>query len=151
MVDILFVLRKLGELESQAAKAYEWVASILQDDEKVRDFFLKLSEVEKAHFDLVKYQERVVRKAPKDFGPVDVDIAAIDRAIAMIAAFRATTPVLRDAIRFALDLETEIAVSYTASVMGQSNKDFARVVQGLVANESHNNHYKELIRFAAVC
>ncbi len=148
-MDILFVLRKLGELENQASKAYEWIASILQNDAKARGFFLKLSEVEKAHFDLVKYQERVVRKSPKDFAPVDVDITAIDRAIAMIAAFRTTTPGLRDAIRFALDLETEIAVSYAASVMEQSNKDFAQVVQGLTANASQGDHYQELIRFAA--
>ena len=147
-MDILVVLRKLGEMESEASKAYEWVASLLQDDANAREFFLKLSEVEKAHFDLVKYQERVVRKAPKDFAPVDVNIAAIDKAIAMIAAFRKTKPDLRGAIRFALDLETEIAVSYTASVMNQSNKDFAQVVQGLTAN-SQGNHYKELIQFAA--
>ncbi len=148
-MDILVVLRKLGELENEAAKAYEWAASLLQDNAPAREFFLKLAAVEKSHFDLVKYQERVVRKAPKDFAPVDVDIAAIDRAIAMIAAFRATTPDLRAAIRFALDLETEIAAGYTASVMAQSNKEFAQVVRGLTANASQSDHYQELIRFAA--
>ncbi len=148
-MDILVVLRKLGELENEAAKLYAWFAALFQHDKQAREFFLKLAEDEKAHFDLVKYQERVVRKSPKDFAPVDVDIAAIDRAIAMIAVFRTTTPGLRDAIRFALDLETEIAVSYTASVMEQSNRDFAQVVQGLTANASQGDHYQELIRFAA--
>ncbi len=76
-MDILVVLRKLGELETETAKLYEWFTTLFDDDLAAKEFFYKLSEDEKAHFDLVKYQERVVRKAPKDFAPVDVDIAAM--------------------------------------------------------------------------
>ncbi len=147
-MDILVVLRKLGELEAQAAKLYEWVASFFEDDPKAKEFFIKLAADEKSHFDLVKYQERVVRKAPKDFAPVDVDIAAIDKTISKIAAFRKTTPDLKGAIRMALDLETEIAEHYAGTVMNQSNKDFAQVMKGLAAN-AKDDHYKELVKFAA--
>ncbi len=146
-MDILVVLRKLGELESEAAKLYAWIASLFQHDEKAREFVLKLAEDEKAHFDLVKYQERVVRKSPKDFGPVEVDIPAIDKTLSAIAAFRKTKPALKDAIRFALDIETEITEHYTASVMKQSNKGFAELMKGLTAN-AKDDHYKELIKFA---
>ncbi len=146
-MDILVILRKLSELESEAAKLYTWFATLFQHDEKAREFFLKLAEDEKAHFDLVKYQERVVRKTPKDFAPVDVDIAAVDKTISNIAAFRSTKPDLKGAIRMALDLETEIVEHYTGTVMDKSNKEFAQVMQGLAAN-SKDDHYKQLIKFA---
>ncbi len=146
-MDILVVLRKLGELENEAAKLYAWFATLFQHDKQARDFFLKLAEDEKAHFDLVKYQERVVRKAPKDFASVEVNMPAIDKTISGIAAFRKTKPDLKEAIRFALDIETEITEHYTASVMNQSNKDFAQMMKGLAGN-AKDDHYKELIKFA---
>ncbi len=145
---ILVVLRTYGELESEAAKLYAGFAAQFQHDDKARDFFIKLAEDEKAHFDLVKYQERVVRKAPKDFAPVDVDMPAIEKTISAIAAFRKTSPALKDAIRFALDIETEIVEHYTGTVMKESNKGFAQLMQGLTAN-AKDDHYKELIKFAA--
>ncbi len=146
-MEILVVLRKLGELENEAAKLYAWFASLFQHDKQAREFFLKLAEDEKAHFDLVKYQERVVRKAPKDFASVEVNMPAIDTTIAEIASFRTTKPDLKDAIRFALDIETEITEHYTSTVMDQSNKNFAHLMKGLTAN-AKDDHYKELIKFA---
>ncbi len=146
-MDILVVLRKLSDLEGEASKTYEWVASQFPEDAKAKEFFLKLSEDEKGHLDLVKYQERVVRKAPKDFDGVDVNMAAIDKTLAKIAEFRRTTPTVKDAIRFALDLETEITESYSATVMDQSNKNFAQLMKSLTANLK-DEHYKQLIKFA---
>lgn len=147
-MDILSVLTKLAQLESEAAKLYEWFSSLFTDDEKAREFFKKLSQEEQAHYDLVKYQERVVRKAPKDFGPVDVNMAAIERTLTRIVEFRGTNPSLKDAIRFSLDIETEIAEQYAATIMDQSNKDMAAMMKGLTAGIKED-HYKQLIAFAA--
>lgn len=146
-MDILVILRKLGELENEIGKLYEWLSSLFSNDEKVSEFFRKLSADEQSHVDLVKYQERVVRKAPKDFAGVDVDTRAIDRALFNIAQFRKTSPAIRDAIRFALDIETEIVEYYTATVMDQSNKHFAELMKSLTANQKED-HYKQLIQFA---
>jgi rubrerythrin len=147
-MDILSVLTKLAQLESEASKLYEGFSTLFTDDEKAREFFKKLSQDEQAHYDLVKYQERVVRKAPKDFGPVDVNMAAIERTLTRIVEFRGANPSLKDAIRFSLDVETEIAEQYAATIMDQSNKDMAAMMNGLTAGIKED-HYKQLIAFAA--
>jgi rubrerythrin len=147
MTDVLVVLNKLGELENEVGKLYQWLSTVFADDEKAGAFFSKLSVDEKAHFDLVKYQERVVRKAPRDFAGVEVNLAALDKLVADITQFRKTSPSLRDAIRFALDVETEVAESYATTIMDQSNKNFAELTKSLTAN-SKEDHYKQLLRFA---
>lgn len=147
-MDVLKVLIKLGQLESEASKLYEWFSILFAYDEQARNFFKKMSIDEQAHFDLVKYQERIVRKTPKDFGGVDIDTQMIDRTLSRIAEFRTTIPLLKDGIRFALDLETEIVESYAATVMDKSNEELAALMKNLTANLKED-HYKELISFAA--
>lgn len=149
-MDILIVLRKLGELEKEAGRLYEWLSSVVAFDEKAKEFFLKLSADEKSHLDLVKYQERVVRKSPKDFGEVQVNMPAIDTTLSKIAEFRKTSPTFREAMRFALDIETEISEYYATTVMDQSNQHFAELTKSLSATQK-DDHYKQLIRFAASC
>lgn len=146
-MDILTVLNKLAQLENDASKLYEWFSVLFAQDEKAAAFFRKLSEEEQSHLDLVRYQERIVRKAPKDFAGVDVNVESIDKALSDIAAFRRTAPSLRDAIRFALDLETEIVEQYAATVMDQSNREFAALMKSLTSSLKED-HYKQLIKFA---
>lgn len=146
-MDLLVVLNKLGDIENEIGKLYEWLSSVFANDENARTFFSKLSADEKAHYDLVKYQERVVRKAPKDFGGVEVNVTALDKALADIAQFRTTSPSLREAIRFALDVETEVVESYAATIMDQANQNFAALMKNLTANLKED-HYKQLLQFA---
>jgi rubrerythrin len=146
-MDILKVLTKLGQLEQDTSKLYEWLSNLFVLDAEVARFFRKLSEDEQAHFDLVKYQERIVRKSPKDFEGVDVDLGAVDKTLSRIAEFRATSPSVRDAIRFALDLETEIVEKYASTIMNQSNKELAALMKNLT-NNLKEDHYQQLIQFA---
>ena len=146
-MNILTVLTKLAELEREAGRLYGRLATLFRDDPKASGFFRKLSEDEQRHYDLVKYQERIVRKSPADFGEVDADLAAINRTLASIAAFSRATPSVAEAIRFSLDIETEIVESYAATVMKQSNQEFAEMVRGLTANFKED-HYQQLVRFA---
>ena len=147
-MDILKVLAKLGQLEHEASKLYNWFAALYAYDEKARSFFRKLSVEEQTHFDLVKYQERIVRSAPKDFAGVDIDTQAIDRILSRMAEFQTVKPTLKDAIRFALDIETEIVESYAVTVMDTSNKELPALMKSLTAN-AKEDHCKELFRFAA--
>jgi len=146
-LDILVALRKLDELEGEVGKLYEWLSTLFPREAKLVEFFGKLSADEQTHVDLVKYQERVARKTPRDFAAVDVDMQAIDKVLGQIAEFRKTGPSPRDAIRFALDIETEVAEYYAATIMDQSNKQFAELMKGLTADQKEN-HYKQLIQFA---
>jgi len=146
-MDILNVLKKLGDLERDLGKAYEWLATVFKDDEKAAEFFRKLAQDEQAHLDLVKYQERVVRKTPGEFTGVEIDLPAVDSTVKKIAEFRKTDPAMKDAIRFALDMETEVSEHYAATVMDQSNPSFAQMVKGLTATQE-DDHYKKLIEFA---
>jgi len=128
-------------------KAYEWLAASFQDDENASAFFGKLAHDEQAHLDLVKYQERVVRKTPGEFGNVEIGLAAVDRTLRKIADFRSTAPTIKDAIRFALDMETEVSEVYAATVMEQSNPSFAQMVKGLATTQK-DEHYRQLMQFA---
>jgi rubrerythrin len=148
LVDILTALKKLGDLENSVGKLYEWFATLFQNDEKAREFFKKLAEDEQAHFDIVKYQERVVRKTPKDFEHVDMNLAAVEELLWSIKSFRKTTPCVKDAIGFALHIETEIVETYAATIMDKSNKNLAEMVKGMT-HGFKEDHYKQLIQFAA--
>ncbi len=76
------------------------------------------------------------------------DLDAVNMALASCASFRRTTPTITEAIRFALEMETEIVESYAATIMGQSNPEFAEMVKSLTANFKED-HYQQLLRFAA--
>ena len=146
-MDILTVLKKLGELEKALESAYAWTAEQCAADEAAAALFRRIAEEEGQHLELIRYQERVVRKSPKEFGGVEIDLPAVDRTLAKIDAFRTGTPSVRDAIRFALDIETEVSEHYAGSIMQQSNPNFAEIVKGLAANASQD-HYRQLLEFA---
>jgi len=147
-VNILTALNKLAELESSVGKLYEWFTTLFPNDEKACAFFRKLAEEEQLHFDLVKYQERVARNSPKDFDNVDMDMAPVEKLLAEIAAFRKTTPGIRDAIRFSLHIETEVVETYAATIMDRSNKNLAELIKSMT-QDFKEDHYKQLFQFAA--
>jgi hypothetical protein len=146
-VKILAVLNKLAELENAVGKIYEWLSTLFPNDKKAADFFYRMSVEEQAHCEHVKFQIRKVRSAPKEFGEVEVDVAAIDGTLAEIARFRTTTPGINDAIRFALFIETNVAEQYATAVMPQSNKEFADFLEQLTG-PVQKKHYREFIDFA---
>jgi rubrerythrin len=146
-MDILAALKKLGDLERDLGKAYERLTTVFQGDEKAVAFFRRLAQDEQVHWDLVKYQERVVRKTPGEFVGVDIDLTALDKTFEKIAEFMKGNPSMKDAIRFALDIETEVSEHYAATVMEQSNRSFAQMVKGLAATQQ-DEHYKQVLEFA---
>ena len=146
-MDILTVLKKLGDLERDLGNAYGRLSTIFKDDERASEFFRKLAHDEQAHLGLVKYQERVVRKTPGEFVGVEIDVPAVNKTLLAISEFSKTNPAIKDAIRFALDRETDVSEHYVAVVMDQSNESFAQLVKSLTATQN-NEHYKQLIEFA---
>lgn len=146
-MDILAALKKLGDLERDLGNVYEWLATVFSGDEKAAEFFRKLAQDERTHLDLVKYQERVVRKTPGEFADVEINLPVLDKTLQKIVEFRKTNPTIKDAIRFALDMETEVSEHYAATVMEQANESFAQMVKGLTASQK-DEHYKRLLEFA---
>jgi rubrerythrin len=146
-MDVLTVLRKLGDLERDMENVYEWLATAFNGDEQAVDFFHKLAQEEQAHLNLVKYQERVVRKTPGEFSDVEISLPSIEKSFQKTLEFRKTNPTIKDALRFALDMETDVSEHYAASVMEQSNESFAQMVKGLMETQK-DEHYKRLLEFA---
>jgi rubrerythrin len=146
-MNILTVLGKLAKLEQDMSHTYAWLANRFAAEQRIRDLFRELSDEEKAHYDLVKYQVRVVLASPKDFSEVEVDLAAIDSALAAIAEFRRGEPTTKEAIRFALDMETSVAECYAVKVMDQSNKSLAEMIRTLSSIDGEK-HRKRLVTFA---
>lgn len=145
-MNILAVLKMLAKLELEMSQAYGWCANRFAAEEQVRELFKTLSGEELSHYDIVKYQERVVQASPKDFGDVEVDLTAINKLLAAITTFRATEPTIQEAIHFALDMETSVAEYYALKVMDQSNKNLAEMVKAL-ANDDEG-HRRRLVSFA---
>jgi len=146
-MNILVVLKKLEELEIAMSKTYQWIAQLFPQERQVCDFFNNMAVDEYAHYEYVRYQSRMVRRAPKDYGEVNVDIADIERTLAEVARFRASNPTVKDAIRFALHIETEVTERLATTLMAQSNKEFAAFLNQL-AGPMQQDHYKALITFA---
>lgn len=146
MEDILMILSKLAKLEQTMSQVYAWCSERFAADAPVRILFYNLSVEENAHYNIVKYQERVVRGAPKEFGRVSINMAAVDDALAALAAFRAGEPTVADAIQFARKMEDSLAECYAMEVMDQSNSGLAEMVRKLAETEG-GEHKQRLERF----
>lgn len=88
-----------------------------------------------------------MRKTPGEFIGVQINVPAVDKTLLAISEFRNTNPTMMNAIRFALDVETDVSEHYAAAVMDQSNESFAQMVKGLAAAQN-DEHYQKLMEFA---
>lgn len=128
---ILKVLGHLERLEISAKFLYENYSKLFSKNKEVSGLFYLLNLNKQSRTEIVRYQKRMVMKAPDDFQEVEVDMDAIEKDILRIKTALALgdKTTLEDAIKLAVKLETDVTGSYYRTVMEQSNPQVARLLK----------------------
>ena len=77
-MNILNALDEIEKLEQKLAELYAYFHELFIANKIVSAVFFKMVLEEKGHADLVQYQRRIVRKNPKLFNEVTIDIEEIN-------------------------------------------------------------------------
>jgi rubrerythrin len=149
-MDILKIFFRLEKFERLMRTLYEKHSKLFADDREASGLFYRLSLDEKSHEELVRYQNRLVKKSPEHFAEAEADMVAIEEAVSKVktALNRSTEPSLEEAVMFAIDLEGSAIEGYHRSLMKQSNQEAARLVDSL--GTETNDHLQTLLNFAVM-
>jgi hypothetical protein len=109
------VLSQIGAVESSFAGLYQWYSEILAADPEVACVFLRLSEEEKKHAELVAYSRLLVRSDTASSPEIEIDAAWINPILETVSTLRnsADPPVVEEAIQKALWLEMRTAEDHS--------------------------------------
>lgn len=147
-MDIQTLFKPLAEFEGKVAELYEWYSELFKADAEAAFVFFQLAAEEHAHVKIIEYQRRMVRNSPKEFADVTLDLKPVEEALATIATLRSAPrpPLLEDALRAALTLETSAAEYHYKTAMKQANAGAARLLDAL--GTADRTHLGKLVEFA---
>jgi rubrerythrin len=132
MHDIITILSKTEKLEESLSELYRWLSNTFSSDQEISDFFRHLSLDETSHRDIVRYQLRVARKDRHLFPDISADIGYVEDALQKIRDFRSNSlPSIESSLKFAVEMESNIAEKFFTSIMNQCNKEFATLVDNM--------------------
>lgn len=138
MADIYKILHALEELEDVAAQLYEKLSEHFKDNKEASFFFYKMSLDEISHRDLVKYQQKLVKRSAKDdFADIDIDISDIYALTARITQILSSSemPSLNDAVKFAIEIESSAVEKHYRTAMKKANPDLAILLDSLGSSD----------------
>jgi len=145
-MDCFRALKLVESIEQLMADLYESFSRTFAADEDAAAFFFRISREEISHRNLVQFQERLVKKNPKSFGEVNLDLDLFNAATAKVQYFmkRDAPPTLEEAVRISIDLESEVVEHLYRTVIAEANP----AVQELVSNlgrqsEIHRKHIQD--------
>ncbi|HUT54837.1 MAG TPA: hypothetical protein VM658_15705 [bacterium] len=129
-LDIWTVLEQLEKLEGNLEILYEWFSGLYQDDREAAAMFSQLAFEEKSHLNIVQFGLRMVMRERKSFGKVDIDLARIKQALALIETIRLTKPppTLEQALEFTIRLEAYSCDGHYRASLQQANPQIAAMV-----------------------
>ncbi len=139
-MDLGSLLNALEGVEQGLADLYGWFAECFEDEPAVAGTFYRLGIQERSHVNLVRYGRTLVRRAPKDFRPVQVETALVEELVRAILSFRRAHPgpTVAEAVAFALWAERHAAERIHRAVLVDSNPSLAGVVASLAcADREH--------------
>lgn len=132
-MDILTALNDIEKLELKLSELYRHCSRLFSDDTVVASLFKKLSEEEQAHYDLVQYQKRLIRKNKELFRDVTIDVAEITQVTGKADSLLKAHPPLsvEEAIRSAIEIEKNAAEYHYRTAIQQANPDVAAFLKNL--------------------
>ncbi len=146
-MDIQKAFAPLKRLELGLCDLYAWYSDRFSQDPEAALVFKRLSLDEKAHAALLDYQKRLVQTNPKDFGAVEMDLAAVGEMVTRIGTLRTRDcPDVGSAVRIALEFETSAAEFHYKNAIRQANPSLGRLMNCL--GRADKNHLGELTDFA---
>lgn len=147
MYNIITILSKTEKLEESLSELYRWLSDTFSTNQEISDFFRHLSLDETSHRDIVRYQLRVVRKDRHLFPEISANVGYIEDALQKIREFRnKSLPSIESSLKFAVNMESNIAEQFFASIMKQCNKEFATLVDNMSC--ACRGHLKKCIEMA---
>ncbi len=143
-MDILQVLRPLEQLERKLAELYQWFSDLFEADAEAAFVFHRMYLEENTHVRLIEYQRRLARGNPNAFGDVEVSLEGVRRELARIDALRASgkAPSLEEAVRAALEFESDAAEYHYKNAIRLASPDMSRLFDSLGASDKQ--HVKSL-------
>lgn len=137
-MNIKAVFRPLAELERAMADLYAHFSEVFASDRELSFAFFKLAAEERGHASLVDYQKRMVQQNQALAVDVDVDLSAVEQALALIAALRRSPapPSVGEAIRAALALESGAAETHYKNALKAARPEIARLLDALGGDDT---------------
>jgi hypothetical protein len=130
---LLKVLYKLETVEERMGELYWALHRKFENNKKASQLFYKLYIEERNHVALVLYEKRIVWQNQDDFEDVEFDFEAIDAFIREIEKTfqRIRSITVREAVRAALQFESDAAEKHLGKGFAKSNLRFALFVESL--------------------
>jgi|GEM_PF-721723 len=141
-------LKPIEELEAAMAELYTRYSDRLKEDPEATAFFAGLSQDEKSHQQVVQYQVRLIKRNPKMFSLVNIDMDGVEQALREITLLiKGPGPdSLEKMVRLALEFESSSTQSFYRTAMTLSNPEVGRFLQNMGLDSA--NHLKSVQEFA---
>lgn len=148
-MNVSVLLDLLLDVEDKMDAFYTWCAHEYRTDHQAVGLFHRLSIEEKAHKNLIAYQQRMAKTSPNDYRDIHVNPSAIKNCARQIDFFqnKKGRTTLAEAIQFAIEIECSAAESHFPELITQSNPKLHNVMRGLKAGD--DRHIGLLREFAA--
>ena len=143
------ILNSLEHLEDRMASLYETGRLLYAMDPDVASFFAQMRDEELGHRDLVRYQQRILLRAPENYADLpDYDEAGLGQAerAAEELIGRVAQLALAELLDAAVALECAATEQHYRSVLGQASPALGMLVAQL--GDSDQAHAAKLARFA---
>ena len=137
---ILEAFNDIEKLELKLMELYQYFKGLFSHDPAAAAIFDKLSNDEKSHYDLIQYQRRIVRQNQKLFKDVDIDIKEVRAVTSNVESIikRIPPPLLHEAIKIAIDIESNAAEAHYHTAMEQSNQEFSDFLKNLTTSDKEH-------------
>lgn len=145
-MDCIRALKLVESIEQLMADLYERFSEIFTADEDAAGFFYRISRDEISHRNLVQFQQRLIKKSPREFGEVDLDLDLFTAATKKIQIYldKDNKPTLEEAVRIGIDFENEVVEHLYRTVIAESNPDVHELVSNLGRQSAvHRKHFQD--------
>lgn len=147
-MEILKALDHLGDVETAAADFYDFLAKQFAHHREASGLFYRMSIQERNHRNLIRFCKRMVSRDSASYHKVDFDVELVSAFLKEVRNFKKLhpSPDLKQAIEFALSLESHAVEGLHSSLMADSNPRMRSLMEQLAEEDSR--HVQQLESFA---
>jgi len=146
-MDFWVALRRLEDFELELENLYVWFSRAYESDPSVSALFRNLGLEERAHANILRYQQKVFLKNRHLFKDIEIDIGIMDDIMRRSKELRSSeaAPTTEEALELSYEIENSIAEHYYVLAGRQSNPDLKDLLTTLAAG--CNEHHRRLAQF----
>jgi rubrerythrin len=147
-IRIIDIFDRLAEVEQLAAELYKYYAMHFVDNPGARELFETMSREEEGHRDQVLRQQTTLSRTFSAGDYVEVDLSGVDQvANAMLLQMRKSAPSLKDAVGFAIWMESSGMESAYRMAAAKYTPEISSLASEISAHETR--HLQQLKTFQA--